>query len=81
VFSVGVAHLSHSSYADDLSRGAWADLHAWGKSEINVREVDARMGAREKSWKLKVLNVGIRLSFVFLIAGGITAAIPFFRKA
>jgi hypothetical protein len=76
-FFVGLAHLFCAWWADQMSRGAAADLNAWGRDEITMREADALNRARYHSKKKRVIGAGLWLSFFLLVAGGLTAAVPF----
>jgi hypothetical protein len=79
-FFVGLSYFLYANWSSELSEEWSADMNSWGRNEISIRQMDTRNRQRLCSWKRKVARIGLVISFLLLIAGGLTAVKPLFGK-
>lgn len=79
-FFVGLSHFFAAAWSHEMARGWQRDCNRLMRSEITLGELDSRYDARSNSKKFWLARTGLWLSFVFLMAGGLTAAKPFWPQ-
>lgn len=73
-FFVGVSFHTLTDWSRELADGSTQDLNAWGRNEITVAGMDTNNRARYASCKKTVARWGLRVSFCFLLVGGLMTA-------
>lgn len=79
-FFVGVSHFFAADWGHTLAEGWTKDFNRLMRSEITLGQLDAGHRARCESLKYRLVRLGLWLSFACLLAGGVTAAKPFWSQ-
>lgn len=79
-FCVGVSYFILASWCRQVAEG-WAEsLNAWGRNEMTVADMDAKNRTQHNSWKKTAVRVGLVMSFVLLMLGGLTAGCALWKS-